>query len=276
LIIPILVPIPYILTYICATSTASVITPNSQAHQLEQYPYDHIIYHPNNSCRTCDLIKPARSKHCPLCKVCVARHDHHCVWVTNCLGRANYRWFLALLVSLGVLLAYGAWLAHTLLLPAVTLARASPRGKQVAFFSAWGAAIRTDVRVGAVGLLALLTCPLAWGLFLYHVYLLWAGMTTNETSKWEDLREDMADGLVWRGRRLLSDSQREAAHNQWPLQSEQIVVRMPDAIAEPAFKFAADKTPVEGWERCWRLGQVANLYDLGLWETAYEVCFAGP
>ncbi|KAJ4371694.1 palmitoyltransferase swf1 [Didymella sp. IMI 355093] len=52
-----------------------------------------------------------------------------------------------------------------------------------------------------VGLLALLTWPLPLGLLAYHIYLIWAGMTTNESSKWADWRDDMADGVVFLGGR---------------------------------------------------------------------------
>lgn len=57
------------------------------------------------------------------------------------------------------------------------------------------------LRASGVGLLALLTWPLPLGLLAYHVYLIWAGMTTNESAKWADWRDDMADGVVFLGHR---------------------------------------------------------------------------
>lgn len=49
-------------------------------------------------------------------------------------------------------------------------------------------------------MLATMTCPLALGFLVYHIYLIWAGTTTNETAKWTDLREDILDGLVWKAK----------------------------------------------------------------------------
>jgi palmitoyltransferase len=57
------------------------------------------------------------------------------------------------------------------------------------------------IRCAGVGLLALLTWPLPLGLLVYHIYLIWAGMSTNESAKWADWRDDMADGVVFLGYR---------------------------------------------------------------------------
>lgn len=49
-------------------------------------------------CRTCLVLKPIRSKHCPKCGMCIARLDHHCTWINRCVGYGNHRIFVIFLV----------------------------------------------------------------------------------------------------------------------------------------------------------------------------------
>lgn len=56
-------------------------------------------------CVNCMARKPLRSKHCKRCDRCVAKIDHHCPWVNNCVANNNHRHFVfyVLFMELGVL-----------------------------------------------------------------------------------------------------------------------------------------------------------------------------
>jgi ankyrin repeat protein len=53
-----------------------------------------------NFCVQCMVRKPLRSKHCRRCRRCVAKHDHHCPWINNCVGNNNIRHFFIYIISL--------------------------------------------------------------------------------------------------------------------------------------------------------------------------------
>ncbi|XVF76656.1 hypothetical protein PTKIN_Ptkin13bG0284100 [Pterospermum kingtungense] len=50
-------------------------------------------------CQKCSHFKPPRAHHCRVCKRCVLRMDHHCIWISNCVGHANYKVFFVFVVS---------------------------------------------------------------------------------------------------------------------------------------------------------------------------------
>ena len=292
----VVVILPYVFTFKSVTSKSSVITAENHQREMRRYPYDHVLYRPGKTCRTCRFLKPARSKHCSICKVCVAKHDHHCIWVMNCLGRGNYVYFLGLLASLGVMLSYGTYLAYILMsetLQADMLQEIPDAGPNVRWiagktwseiFQFWGWALAHDVWVGSTGMLAAMTAPLAWGLFLYHVYLIWAGMTTNESSKWADWRDDIADGLVFRAERSLDDIQRFSVIEpslDWPISSMQQLVSTQDGqppavqrtgVATQAARSSENVSSIRPrWKRVQSLHEVNNLYDLGVWSNFIDI-----
>jgi palmitoyltransferase len=148
------------------------------------------------------------------------------------------------------------------------------------------------MRIGAVGLLAAMIGPLPLGLLVYHLYLIWVGMTTNESSKWADLSDDVADGLVWKARRedVLSpdEREREKQRAKWPVRGRWVVV-VTDSGEMPGSAGIAPRQnqqipnqqglglgngyghPI--WEKVASLAEVENVYDLGFSTNLRDVFF---
>lgn len=83
-------------------------------------------------CATCKIVRPLRSKHCSTCERCVEQFDHHCPWVSNCVGKRNkWDFFMFLMLEVSAMLitgavsfirvltdplapsSFGAWINHT-------------------------------------------------------------------------------------------------------------------------------------------------------------------
>ena len=145
------------------------------------------------------------------------------------------------------------------------------------------------ISISGVGLLAVSIAPLPFALLGYHLYLIWAGMTTNESAKWADWQEDMHDGVVWRGKRSVVDahnrerearhlrarnrasgidqdldkSEEEDEHIPWPKSSDQTILRTTDGRAPTGQEHL--------WEACTSLDLVDNIYDIGFWPNLIAV-----
>ncbi|EXJ87015.1 hypothetical protein A1O3_03972 [Capronia epimyces CBS 606.96] len=72
-----------------------------------------------NFCVQCMVRRPLRSKHCRRCNRCVAKHDHHCPWIHNCVGNDNLRHFYIYILSLevGIILYVRLVLSYLSFLP---------------------------------------------------------------------------------------------------------------------------------------------------------------
>lgn len=115
-------------------------------------------------CRKCHVIKPDRCHHCSVCDQCIRKMDHHCHWVSNCVGYDNYKFFIQ-------------FLCYTILLTLYTSLTSLPQ-----FMRFW----QEDTFPGKFHIFFLVVFCLVFSLSIifllsYHIYLLLKNQTTIES-----------------------------------------------------------------------------------------------
>ena len=64
-----------------ASVDPGIITKANHAAIMKMYSFDGVIFKKANICQSCRFEKPARSKHCRMTGLEIARFDHYCMYV---------------------------------------------------------------------------------------------------------------------------------------------------------------------------------------------------
>ncbi|CAF2411056.1 unnamed protein product [Rotaria sp. Silwood2] len=70
-----------------------IVTSSEQQHRIIIQLIEQNLFDSEHFCTWCLVRRPLRSKHCRECRRCVARFDHHCPWVDNCVGDKTLPYF---------------------------------------------------------------------------------------------------------------------------------------------------------------------------------------
>jgi len=199
----------FFFTKACSDNPGIITKENVKAHVKNFKADGEIFPYSQNACRTCKFQKPPRSKHCSLCNVCVARFDHHCVWINQCVGLGNVSSFLLFLLFNNLLCLYGSYLGCGIiqnLIDDLDLRTAVFRDRITGktFTASWYYIFVYFVGHHKQLVFLTLFCTfigvfLLWFTWYHWVTLMRAGITTNEDTKLD---------------RLSRSNKRENAYNQ--------------------------------------------------------------
>ncbi|KAL3834143.1 hypothetical protein ACJIZ3_008879 [Penstemon smallii] len=116
-------------------------------------------------CDKCSVYKPPRTHHCRVCKRCILRMDHHCIWINNCVGHRNYKAFLLLVFYACVASTYSA-----IIITSCT------------FLKEWDSVSSHSLKSFYIscGFMSVFLSLILGTLLLWHIYLTTHNMTTIE------------------------------------------------------------------------------------------------
>lgn len=171
-----------------------VNTKNIDNHSTK-YHFDKVLYI-SKTCSTCNVPRPARSKHCRICNRCVSRFDHHCAWINSDVGALNLWKFLLFLLSTGLVCTYCAILSGKVLMGIATQAGLfdmkvkGPNGVLESLTTTYIMQYLIYFNGVLFGLFAFtsIISIVLYAFFLYHCYLVAKNTTTSETFKWGDVK----------------------------------------------------------------------------------------
>jgi hypothetical protein len=77
---PIITGLMYVSFFVAMCSDPGKVTKQNTYYWQQQFPYDGILYSPDDQCDLCQIERPARAYHCTICQCCIAKRDHHCMF----------------------------------------------------------------------------------------------------------------------------------------------------------------------------------------------------
>ncbi|XP_057952296.1 probable protein S-acyltransferase 17 [Malania oleifera] len=258
------VSVGVLLFLLTSFSDPGTVRADNVSHYLSAYPYDNVIYS-EKECSTCKIPKPARSKHCSICDRCVARFDHHCGWMNNCIGERNTRYFMAFLLWHFLLCIYGA-VAIALVLSGqlkelkVIYILTVYYGIENSIYSLAPHVVQWllgsyNTQILLMVFLAIVAL-LLFGFFGYHAKLCLKNTTTNETFKWQEY-------VSWQ--RKLNEAKASAAALKASISGLSSEGKPPESKWKAFFR----RSPLEDVDAVVQ----ENIYDNGFIHNLHEVIF---
>lgn len=159
-----------LIALICSAGYVSWCDPSVKEEPLTDEAWTALTTKPP-CCGICKTEKKWRTEHCNFCDRCVSNFDHHCIWLNNCVGGANYPAFALTLFNVLVMTSIIVGTCIGLVVGFVDGSIEDDDSPEVIF------------GIISIGFLMLINFPLLIldvNLITYHLGIWWKSMTTME------------------------------------------------------------------------------------------------
>jgi len=159
-----------LIALICSAGYVSWCDPSVKEEPLTDEAWLALTTRPA-CCGICKTEKKWRTEHCNFCDRCVSNFDHHCIWLNNCVGGANYPAFALTLFNVLVMTSIIVGTCIGLVVGFADGSIEDDDSPEVIF------------GIISIGFLMLINFPLLIldvNLITYHLGIWWKSMTTME------------------------------------------------------------------------------------------------
>ena len=188
----------YLSFFNVSLSDPGIIQGDNHTEYMKKWGFDYILYEPLK-CKTCLFVKIPRSKHCSCCNRCIAKQDHHCIWLDNCIGYKNYYKFITFLFLNAWACSYACFLCFKGIQSVyigygwvnkdVWAQSKDGTRFQLSEYEKWSFVLRVFPLRGGLFLFTGMASLIIFGFLFYQLYVnLINGQTTNESFKWQEVK----------------------------------------------------------------------------------------
>ena len=159
-------------------------------------------------CTTCKIVRDIRTFHCNHCGMCIERHDHHCGFVSNCIGKDNLNKFFYFICATSLHSGFVSIISlYTFIKTVHTLFSKQSSGNKTSLVYVILSGVLT-LYIGCIFLSMLF-------MIIQHIFMFLHNETKNETIRHKYDNTVFNDGLSTNCREVFCNKESQFDPDEW-------------------------------------------------------------